>query len=97
MNKLFLIKNPIVFQGEKYLGANKSYFEGWYFKNTNDSEGISFIPGISINEKERGAFLQVITTDCSYYVNYNIKDFKFNYNPFWVKIGDNFFLKMVYI
>lgn len=43
MNPLFLIKNPDLFQGEKYLNTNKNYFEGWYFKNTNHEKGISFI------------------------------------------------------
>ena len=36
MKKLFLIKNPDVFQGENYIKANNNYFEGWYFKNTNN-------------------------------------------------------------
>ena len=48
MNNIYLIKNPEVFQGEKYLNKNKNYFEGWYFKNTNAEKGISFIPGINI-------------------------------------------------
>ena len=48
MKRLYFIKNPEVFQGEKYLKANKSYFEGWYFKNVSDENGISFIPGINI-------------------------------------------------
>ncbi len=91
MNKLFLIKNPEVFQGEKYLYTNKDYFEGWYFKNTNNEEGISFIPGINIDNKNKKAFIQVITNDSSYFVNYNIDDFKFNHNPFCIKIGNNTF------
>ena len=48
MNKMFLMKNPDLFQGEKNLNTNKNYFEGWYFKNTNNIESISFIPGINI-------------------------------------------------
>ena len=39
MNRLFFIKNPDVFQGEKNLTKNKDYFEGWYFKNTNKENG----------------------------------------------------------
>ena len=78
MKKINLIKNPEVFQGEKYLKSNKDYFEGWYFKNTNKKEGISFIPGISINKKERKAFIQVITNTDSYFIDYDINDFKFN-------------------
>jgi len=53
MNKLFLMRNPEIFQGEKYLKKNKNYFEGWYFKNTNITSGISFIPGININKDEK--------------------------------------------
>jgi len=93
MKNLFLIQNPEVFQGEKYLNLNKNYFEGWYFKNTNNESGISFIPGISINQEERKAFIQIITNDSSYFVNYNINDFEFSYTPFYIKIGDNFFSK----
>lgn len=93
MNKLFLMKNPDIFQGEKYLNANKNYFEGWYFKNTNNEKGISFIPGINIEEKNKKSFIQVITNDTSYFINYSINDFKFNFNPFCIQIGNNTFSK----
>jgi len=93
MKKINLIKNPEIFQGKKYLKADKNYFEGWYFKNTNKSEGISFIPGISINKKERKAFIQVITNTDSYFIDYDINDFNFNDNPFYIKIKDNYFSK----
>ena len=53
MKKLLLMKNPELFQGEKYLKENKKYFEGWYFKNTNNKYSISFIPGINIDAKEK--------------------------------------------
>ena len=91
MNKLFLMKNPELFQGEKYLDTNKNYFEGWYFKNTNNKEGISFIPGINIDNQNKKAFIQIISNDASYFVNYNINDFEFNHNPFGIKIGYNTF------
>ena len=93
MKKLFLIKNPELFQGEKYINSNKRYFEGWYFKNSNNKDGISFIPGISIDRQEKKAFIQVITNDSSYFVNYNIDNFKFSHTPFYIKIDDNFFSK----
>lgn len=93
MNKMFLIKNPDLFQGEKYLNTKQSYFEGWYFKNTNNQEGISFIPGININDNKKKAFIQVITDDSSYFIDYNIDDFKFNFEPFYIQIGDNIFSK----
>ena len=93
MNKLFLIQNPEVFQGENFIKTNNNYFEGWYFKNTNMKNGISFIPGININAKEKNAFIQVITNASSYFVNYNIDDFKFSLSPFYVQISNNFFSK----
>ena len=93
MNRLFLIKKPELFQGEKNLTKNKDYFEGWYFKNTNKENGISFIPGINIQKSTPKAFVQVITNDTSHFVNYNIDDFTFNHNPFTIKIGNNVFSK----
>lgn len=93
MNKLFLIRNAELFQGEKYLNTNKNYFEGWYFKNTNNKNGISFIPGININNHDKKAFIQVITNDLSFFVDYKIDDFEYSYSPFYIKIGDNFFSK----
>lgn len=91
MKKILLIKNPELFQGEKNLNKGTNYFEGWYFKNINGKKGISFIPGISINNRERQAFIQIITNSCSYFVKYNINDFKYNHNPFYIKIGDSYF------
>ncbi len=93
MNKLLLMKNPELFQGEKYLNNKKNYFEGWYFKNINHEKGISFIPGINIDDTEAKAFIQIITSNKSYFVNYNIKDFEFNYNTFYIRIGNNSFSK----
>lgn len=93
MNRLLLIKNADLFQGEKYLNKKRNYFEGWYFKNTNLQKGISFIPGINIDETGSKAFVQIITNNKSYFVNYHIKDFKFNYHPFLIQIGNNTFSK----
>jgi len=93
MNRLFLIKNPDLFQGEKNLTKNKEYFEGWYFKNTSKGNGISFIPGINIEKQTPKAFVQIITNNTSYFVNYNIDDFDFSYEPFLIKVGNNIFSK----
>lgn len=93
MNRLFLMRNPELFQGEKYLNTNKNYFEGWYFKNIGNEDAISFIPGININDKSKKSFVQIITNDLSYFVDYNIEDFKFSVNPFYIKIGENTFSK----
>lgn len=93
MKSLFLMKNPELFQGEEYLNNNENYFEGWYFKNTSNNNNISFIPGINIDDKGKKAFIQVITNNSSYFVDYNINDFRFSFNPFYIKIGNNFFSK----
>ncbi len=93
MNRLYLMENPPLFQGENYLNKNKNYFEGWYFKNTNNEKGISFIPGINIDETGKKAFIQVITNQTSYYIDYDIDLFKFNITPFYIQIGENSFSK----
>lgn len=93
MKKLLLIRNPELFQGEKYLIENKSYFEGWYFKNSNTKYSISFIPGISIDEHNKKAFIQIITNDKSYFIDYNIDEFNYSHNPFYIQIGNSFFSK----
>ena len=93
MNKLLLIKNAELFQGKKKKKKKKNYFEDWYFKNTNIQKGISFIPGINIDDTEAKAFIQIITNNMSYFVNYNINEFKFNDIPFCIRIGNNIFSK----
>ncbi len=91
MNRLFLMRKPYLFQGEKYLNKGKNYFEGWYFKNTSENNTISFIPGISIDNKNKKAFIQVINNTKSYFIDYSIDSFKFSHNPFEIQIGDNIF------
>lgn len=93
MNKIYLIKKQELFQGEKKLKKEKNYFEGWYFKNTKNKENIAFIPGINIENKNKNAFIQIITNKKSYYIKYNIKDFKYSHNPFYIKIKNNYFSK----
>ncbi len=93
MKKMYLIKNPEIFQGENNLSKKNDYFEGWYFKNTNNENGISFIPGINIEDKKEKAFIQVITRNESYYIDYNIDEFEFCHKPFKIKIGPNTFSK----
>lgn len=87
------MRNPGLYQGEKYIKKSGNYFEGWYFKNTTEDNAISFIPGISISEKVKCAFIQIITKTNSYYVKYSIDDFKYSFKPFYIKIGNNFFSK----
>ena len=53
-------------------GKNKkqSYFEGWYFKQTNSEELLAFIPSIHIDQSgNKKALIQIISTDGSYQVD----------------------------
>ena len=93
MKKLYLIKNPELFQGEIYLKSNKNYFEDWYFQNTSNNNSIAFIPGISIHNGQKKAFIQIITKFNSYFIDYTIEEFKFSDKPFYIKIGNNYFSK----
>lgn len=88
MNKIY---HAYIFQGEKYLKNNEEYFEGWYFKNTNQEKTISFIPGISIHSEKKEAFVQIITKENSWYIPYDISEFSYTHEPFAIRIGDNYF------
>lgn len=52
MKKSYLIKHPECFHGEKFLYNPSNYFEGWYFKISNGTDVISFIPGINIENRK---------------------------------------------
>jgi len=88
------IINPEIYQG-KYRKNN--YFEGWYFKFTNWDMNISYalIPGISMTDNGRNAFIQVIDGIGSktYYFDFNIDEFYYSEREFKIKIGDNVFTK----
>lgn len=71
----------------------ENYFEGWYFKNVGNDEVISFIPGINIENGNKSAFIQIITKESSFFIDYPFSEFKFTDDPFSVKIGDNYFSK----
>ena len=92
MSKL-LIKNLDNFQGQKNLKSFKNYFEGWYFKITNVKDTMAFIPGISINNQKKKAFIQVITNIDSYYIEYDINEFSYERDKFRIRIGNNLFSK----
>ena len=90
--------NPEYFQGNN---KKKRYFEGWYFKLVSQDEiyTIAFIPGISLATLDQHAFIQVFIskqeeTDVSlktYYIRYQLKDFTFGHDSFWIMIGENYF------
>lgn len=94
MNKHY---NRILFQGSKK-AKNKEYFEGWYFKNVNNTSTytISVIPGISYNKVDPHCFIQFISCDdknnhFTQYFRYPSSMFEFSLSPFQIKIGKSIF------
>ncbi len=91
LNRFFY---PEIFQG-KY--KKRNYFEGWYFKMTDRemNDTIAVIPGIAYGTapEESHSFVQVLVAGkCkTYYVKYDISDFKYKGDRFEVTIGDNYF------
>lgn len=81
----------------KIHGANKKscYFEGWYFRNQNDSEVISFIPAFHIDDKgKRSASIQMIMNTDSDSITYPIDDFAVSAKKqLGVRIGKNIFTR----
>jgi tocopherol cyclase len=70
----------------------KSFFEGWYFKQQSREFSIAFIPGINISKDGiRYSFIQIITKDKSYNINYDFKDFSISQDKRTIKIKDNIF------
>lgn len=70
----------------------KGYFEGWYFKNQFEDNIISFIPGINIKSKgEKYSFIQIITQNKSYNINYDFNDFSISDDKLTIRIKDNIF------
>jgi tocopherol cyclase len=95
MKKIF---HPELYQGDR---KKDNYFEGWYYKLVSEDQktSIAFIPGISKNQDDPHAFIQVflsieaneaphLLTD---YVRFPITDFRYSHETFMVGIGHNTF------
>lgn len=86
------ILKPEIFQGSL---QKKNYFEGWYFKHvTSDKNQVfAFIPGISLLENDRHAFIQVINgiTQETHYITYPLNQFSWEKEKLMVKVGDSVF------
>lgn len=82
------------FQGNS---KKTNYFEGWYYKQiTVDKKGFFIvIPGISLNEKDSHAFIQVYDSisKTSHYFRFLKEDFITQKDPFELHIKDNIFTK----
>ncbi|MDW7669978.1 MAG: tocopherol cyclase family protein [Bacillota bacterium] len=91
MEKIF---NPIIFQGNL---NRENYFEGWYFKqvHSRSEKTYAFIPGISLNKKEKHCFIQVIISPSmeTYYFKFPLELFNYTENPFKIMIANNTFSK----
>ncbi len=77
-----------------FYGTSKkrSYFEGWYYKNQNDSEVISLIPAFHIDENgKKSVTIQVIINSSSYQVKYKIDDFSVLRKRHGLRIDKNIF------
>ncbi|NMC56893.1 MAG: hypothetical protein GYA50_06710 [Eubacteriaceae bacterium] len=94
MNSIKKIYYPEIFQG-KY--KKKNYFEGWYFKNIDKAKenALAVIPGVSFGKRNDDAycFIQILnkSDDKTYYIKFNINEFKYNENHFEIEIGNNYF------
>lgn len=94
------LKHPEYFQGNK---KKTNYFEGWYYKcvSPDGLYTLAFIPGISKNIKDPHAFVQLFVSKndgietklSSFYFRYEVRDFAFGYDHFYVQIGKNHFSK----
>ena len=70
----------------------KSFFEGWYFKHQYNNKSIVFIPGINIDKNgNKYSFIQIITDENTYNINYDYKEFSISKDKLEVKIENNIF------
>lgn len=88
-----------IFNRSGFQGASRKtdYFEGWYYKNvaTDLNSVFSFIPGISLNDGDSHAFIQILngTTNTTSYVRYDIGEFSCLAGDFHITIGKNVFTR----
>lgn len=92
--------HPEYFQGNK---KKKNYFEGWYYKLVSQDQRytLAFIPGVSLNDQDTHAFIQVFISESSdnnnklksHYFRFDINDFEYSHRDFFIKIGSNYFSK----
>lgn len=69
----------------------KDYFKGWYFKCSNDTQTIAFIPAFHRTRHKETASLQIITDDGAF--NLPFASLEFQEKPLAVRIGDSVFFE----
>lgn len=67
----------------------KEYFKGWYFKCSNDTQTIAFIPAFHRSSHCETASLQIITDDAAFNLPFDLLEFR--EKPLSVRIGDSMF------
>lgn len=67
----------------------KDYFKGWYFKCSNDTQTIAFIPAFHRSGHRETASLQIITDDGAFNLPFN--SLEYQEKPLAVRIGDSIF------
>lgn len=67
----------------------KDYFKGWYFKCSNDTQTIAFIPAFHRTRHKETASLQIITDDGAF--NLTFDSLEFQEKPLFIRIGDSIF------
>ena len=89
--------NQVQFQGKN---KKHPYFEGWYFKFVTEDKktSLALIPGITLDESNPHAFIQVMVSiegqnpplQTKYYA-FPLEDFSYSDTPFSVTIKDQYF------
>jgi hypothetical protein len=70
------------------LDETKSYFEGFYFKQTSEKNTVAVIPALHADQSgRRFASVQVITDDVSGFVRFPMEKFESGENRFFFRIG----------
>ncbi len=86
--------NPEMYQGG---GRKKNYFEGWYFRLSDESgsNSIAVIPGVSmgVSENDKHSFIQVMneTGRSTHYFSFGFGEFSYSRSGFSISIGRNTF------
>ncbi len=97
----YKVFHPEIFQGHL---NKKNYFEGWYFKYVSPSlsHTFAFIPGISLNNEDPHAFIQVFISNRTstketlktYYERFDINAFHFIQKHLKFKLGKISFFRI---
>lgn len=94
MHSFSKLLKPEIFQGKD---KTKNYFEGWYFKLSDETGGnsLAVIPGVSYGEsrEDRHAFIQVLDESSrkSHYFSFDIESFCYLESDFSISIGGSSF------